>query len=149
MPEARTKHFALISYEDGAVITFPRGLPAFEHLKRFILLEQSATAPIVFLQSIDDADVCLPAAPLPAICPDYRLDLSVEDWTALEATPGEFADLACLAVVTIPETGPATANLLAPLVIHLARRRAVQAVRSDTEYSHRHPVMAQEGAACS
>jgi flagellar assembly factor FliW len=149
MPEAHTKHFATISYDEGAVVTFPGGLPAFEHLRRFVLLEQASTAPIVFLQSIEDANVCLPAAPIPAICPDYELAISGEDWIGLQATPGEVADLACLAVVSIAETGPATANLLAPIVINLPRRRAVQAVRSDTLYSHRHPVRAPEGATCS
>jgi flagellar assembly factor FliW len=43
-------------------------------------------------------------------------------------------------VVTLPASGPATANLLAPLVVNLAARLGVQAVRSDARYSHRHPL---------
>jgi flagellar assembly factor FliW len=42
-----------------------------------------------------------------------------------------------------------TANLLAPVVISLATRRAVQAIASGSAYSHRHPLAAQEVAACS
>ena len=41
-----------------------------------------------------------------------------------------------------------TANLLAPVVINRASGRAVQAVRSDRVYSHKHPLLPQE-APCS
>lgn len=148
MPQARTKHFAVVDYDDSAVITFPAGLPAFERLTRFVLVERQSMSPLVFLQSLEDEAVCLPAAPVSAVCPDYRLELTADDLAALGAPdPGE---LACLAVVSIPAGGVPTANLLAPVVIDLAGRRAVQAVRSDTQYSHRHPLTAREGAAaCS
>lgn len=149
MPEACTRHFGTIQYDDSELMSFPAGLPAFEHLRRFVLLEQASTAPVVFLQSVDDAAVCLPAAPVRAICPDYRLALSSEDLDALEARPEEAPELACYAVISIPESGPATANLLAPVVMNMARRRAVQAVRSDSLYSHRHPLGARQEAACS
>jgi flagellar assembly factor FliW len=46
----------------------------------------------------------------------------------------------CLAILTVPKEGPVTANLLAPVVVNLATRVAVQAVRADTMYSHRHPI---------
>jgi flagellar assembly factor FliW len=147
MPEARTKHFAVIEYDDSAVLTFPAGLPAFEHLKRFVLLERASTSPVVFLQSLDEAGVCLPAAPISAICPDYDLALTPDDLASLEAGAGSGEGLACLAVIAIPDEGPATANLLAPIVVNLARRRAVQAIRADTRYSHQYPVRGE--AACS
>jgi flagellar assembly factor FliW len=89
MPEAHTKHFATISYDESAVVTFPSGLPAFEHLKRFVLLERASTSPVVFLQSLDDAERVSAGRPIPAICPDYELALTGRIGLALEATPGK------------------------------------------------------------
>jgi flagellar assembly factor FliW len=53
-------------------------------------------------------------------------------------------DVVCLALLSAAENGPLTANLLAPVVINLAAGRAVQAVRSDRAYSHKHPLLPQE-----
>ena len=150
MPQALSKHFGEFEYDDAAVLTFPCGLPAFEGLKRFVLLERPSTAPVVFLQSLDDGHVCLPAAPISAIRPDYELALSPDDARTLRiADVSEIRRLACLAVVSIPETGPPTANLLAPVVIDSSSRLGVQAVRSDARYSHRQALSAHGEAVCS
>ena len=146
MLQARTKHFATIEYDEAAVLTFPDGLPAFEHLSRFLLIEQPSAAPLVFLQSLEQEDLCLPAIPVLALDPDYELALSADDletlgFTTLEQPPGGDA-IGCFAVVSVPAMGPASANLLAPIVVNLASRRAVQSVRGDTRYSHKHPLVA-------
>lgn len=144
MPQARTRHFATLDYEDSAILTFPAGLPAFERLTRFLLIEDASSAPLVFLQSLDDESVCLPAVSALAVDPDYELSLASDDLEALGFTDVEQLPagnaIACLAIVSVPATGPATANLLAPVVINLSARRAVQAVRGDTRYSHQHPI---------
>ena len=49
-------------------------------------------------------------------------------------------DLIVLAVVTAPEQGAATANLLAPIVIDPRKRIGIQAVRLDSRYSHQQPL---------
>lgn len=144
MPQARTKHFGTVEYEDGAVLIFPLGLPAFERLTRFLLIEQPEAAPLVFLQSIEDGEVCFPAIATMAVDPTYELSLSSEDleelgFTSGDGTPGADS-LACLVIVSVPDNAPPTANLLAPIVINLANRRAVQSVRGDTTYSHQHPM---------
>ena len=56
-----------------------------------------------------------------------------------------------LAILTVAEGG-LTANLLAPVVVNLANRRAVQAIRPDGRHSHAHPLEAAAAAgvaACS
>lgn len=155
MSQARTRHFATIEYDEPAILTFPAGVPAFEGLSRFLLIEHPSTSPLVFLQSVDREEICLPALPVLAIDPEYELALSPDDLEALgftqaEQPPGGDA-IGCFAVVSVPDQGPATANLLAPIVVNLHSRRAVQAVRGDARYSHRHalvPASAGE-AVCS
>ncbi len=152
MPVARTKHFNTLDYQDDAILTFPVGLPAFEGLTKFLLIEDAASAPLVFLQSLEDEEVCLPALAAIAVDSEYELSLTGDDLEALGFTDSEPLpagnSIACLAIVSVPAAGPATANLLAPVVVNLAARRAVQAVRVDTRYSHQHPLInaAQTGA---
>jgi flagellar assembly factor FliW len=57
-------------------------------------------------------------------------------------------DVACLAVISLREGGP-TANLLAPVVINLNGRKAVQAVAAESGYSHQHVLVSQEAPVCS
>lgn len=155
MPETRTKHFATIDYDESAVLMFPAGLPAFENQHRFLLIERAATAPIVFLQSLDDEQVCLPAVAVRAVDPQYELELSQDDAESLQVDGAQSLTLAqtlaCLAVIAAPESGPVTANLAAPIVINFAEKRAVQSVRGDARYSFAHPIVpapAEEAVSC-
>lgn len=155
MLKARTKHFESVDYDESAVLIFPTGLPGFERLTRFLLIEHPVATPLAFLQSLEDQDVCLPSIPVLAVDPDYELALSSDDLEVLgfagsEALPPGNT-LACFAVVSAAPNGSATANLLAPIVVNLAGRRAVQAVRGDTRYSHQHPIVSAETgeAVCS
>jgi flagellar assembly factor FliW len=153
MPQAPTKHFATIDYDERAILTFPAGLPAFERLTRFLLIEHPSVAPLTFLQSLEEVGVCFPTLPVLSVDAGYELSLSSDDlevlgFTAAGQEPGENA-LGCFAIVSVPASGAATANLAAPVVVNLAMRLAVQAVRPDARYSHQHPVTTNKGGVCS
>ena len=154
MPEASTKHFGVVAYDPEAMLHFPGGLPAFEQERDFIALEPPATAPVVFLQSLTHPELCFVMLPILAVDAGYELSMCQEDIEALglDATrqPRIGTDVACFAILSMPEGQPPTANLLAPVVVNLATRNAVQAIRLDSRYSHRQPLEAvSEGASCS
>jgi len=147
-----TKNFAAVSYGTDSVIDFPAGLPGFEQRRRFVALQFPDTAPLVFLQSLEDPGLCFVTLPVRAVDPDYRLQVSAED-RELVGLPavrplriGE--DVIALAVTSIRESGP-TANLLAPVVVNLKNRRAVQAIAANAGYSHQHELLPQEACVCS
>ena len=125
-------------------LEFPHGLPAFETEKRFRLTQSLERAPLLFLESETTPGLSFLLLPLAAIDPGYRLALSADDRELIDAplAPGNDPNLVCLAVLTAGEDSPPTANLLAPVVINMATNIAVQAVRADTVYSHRHPITA-------
>jgi|SRR5579884_2954375 flagellar assembly factor FliW len=152
MPVA-TNCFGSIPDDAGVHFEFPAGLPAFEHETRFVLLAPLETAPLVFLQSERTPGLCFIAIPVDAICSNYNLALSAEDLEKCGFEPGRVPKTSEIAVLAILSVGSSetTANLLAPVVIHLASRRAVQAVRADRVYSHRHPIRLPEveAGACS
>lgn len=122
-------------------LEFPHGLPAFETQKRFQLKDRE---PLLFLESETDPELSFLLLAIELIDPEYRLVLSAED----RETLGEGSRLLVLAVVTTAEDSPPSANLLAPIVVNLDCGRAVQAVRSDSVYSHKHLLLAEE-ALCS
>jgi flagellar assembly factor FliW len=147
MPELDTRHFGRVSYRDEDRFVFPRGLPGFEEARAFVPLSFSETAPLVYLQSLEDPGLCFLTLPLLAVEPRYRLQIAREDLAflglAARAQPRIGYDVLCLTVVSLGPKGP-TANLLAPIVVNLRSRQAVQALCPKTGYSHRHPLLPVE-----
>jgi flagellar assembly factor FliW len=142
MPVTETRLFGALEYEESLVVRFPSGLPGFEQETRFVLLERPEWTPLVLLQSLHRAQLCFLAAPVAVIDPSYCLSVTREDLERLglneeqQPVPGE--QMLCLALLCAPENGPLTGNLLAPVVVNLRTRMAVQAVRTDARYSHQH-----------
>ena len=152
MPVFETRNFGPITYQPEAALEFPRGLPAFENYRRFLALTLPQSEPLVYLQSLEDAGLCFITVPVRVVDNRYRLTMAAEDLEliglAVGAAPRIGEDVLCLAVLAIREEGP-TANLLAPIVVNLANRRAVQAVAPESAYSHQYPILAAEPCACA
>ena len=147
MPEMVTRQFGKIEFEEDSVLHFPSGLPGFENKTRFVLLERVALTPLVAIQSLDSMELCFFAAPLEAIDAGYQLAMTPEDQRTLSLT----ADPRCLVILSPNKSGRWTANLLAPIVINQQAHRAVQAVRTDSLYSHQHSLSnpSREETPCS
>ena len=152
MPVMETKNFGEISFEADSELEFPGGLPGFDSRRRFVAVRFVESDPIIYLQSLEDPALCFITMPILAVDPNYKLKVKAEDLGQLGLAParqpriGE--DVLCLTVLSLCETGP-TANLLAPIVVNLRNRRAVQAVAPESEYSHQHELMPQEASVCS
>ena len=134
-----------------SVFEFPNGLPGFEERRRFLPVQNPRTAPIVFLQSLEEPSLCFTTLPVWVVDPQYRLRVMEQDLEVLELTadrqPRIGDEILCLAVLSIRNTGT-TANLLAPVVVNLKNYKAVQAVSAESGYSHRHLLFPQEAVAC-
>ena len=144
----------VIDESTGTPVLFPYGLPGFEQEQRFRLVEHPKLAPLVLLQSEETADLCFVTLPVATLVPGYHLAVAESEYEALGLNPAASAagpSVLALAIVTLPENGPASANLLAPVVINLSSGRAVQTVRADQQYSHQHPIgeLCPEVSPCS
>lgn len=147
MPVLETKHFGTLSYEADSELEFPLGLPGFDDRKRFVAVHFVENDPLIYLQSLEDPALCFITMPILAVDPRYRLKVSGEDLGYLGLSPARQPrigdDVLCLSVLSVRETGP-TANLLAPVVVNLRNRKAVQAVAPESDYSHQFALMPQE-----
>ncbi len=154
MPRIDTIHFGPLDYSEDSLLEFPAGLPAFEDQTRFVLIERPDSSPLVFLQSLGRPELAFLALPALTIEPGYRLEIPPEERALLgfaaDAPLSIGRDVLCLAILTVAGGGPATANLMAPVVVNLATRRGVQVIQTDSSYSYRHPLFQQpEKQPCS
>ena len=140
MPSLATKYFGTLPYEVSGRFRFPYGIPGYEEEHAFVLLDVEAKRPLVFLQSIAACELCFLAFPILVVDPEYELAVSFEDLSSLkletERQPTIGAEVLVLTLLTLQAGGPATANLMAPIVINLKTRRGLQAIRTDARYSH-------------
>jgi flagellar assembly factor FliW len=154
MAKCLTKSHGEIEYSEDVVMHFSEGLFGFESETRFLPIEVPALHPLLFLQSVDRQGLCFITLPILVIDPFYRLNLSPSDLELAGLPPGRQPaigeDVLCLAILTLHQDAPGTANLIAPLVMNLHTRQAVQAIVCEGDYSHQHvfPASSPE-AVCS
>jgi flagellar assembly factor FliW len=140
MPQISTSHLGTIEYDDNAVLDFPEGLPAFCDDTRFVLVERPESAPLIFMQSLVNLELCFLTAPVITIDANYTLTTPLDELAPIGVEDVRIDDLLCLAILTIPENSAPTANLMAPVVINRKTRRARQVIQYESGYSFEHPL---------
>jgi flagellar assembly factor FliW len=150
MSESATKYFGAVQYDEKDVFRFPIGLPGFENETAFVPLKLPHLEPLVFLQSLLHPELCFLSLPVFVVDSAYQLAVAPDDLNLLglsvASQPIIGSDVLVLVLLSVPESESATANLMAPIVVNLKTRQAVQAVRCDLVYSHQQslPVLARE-----
>jgi len=154
MPQALTRDYGWAEYSEADVLDFPRPIPGFAHCRRYLTLRPRAGEPFVVLQSLDDDQVAFLTLPVETLVPDYRLRLVADDQRILAGDAGTgVAGRRVLVMMALSPEGEATVNLLGPVVIDVAARRGVQAIRDDARYQAAESVeallAASQEAVCS
>jgi flagellar assembly factor FliW len=130
--------FGTVTYRDSEVLTFPWGMPGFNHLRRFLALNLESSS-FVWLQSIEEPGIALPTADPWTIFADYAPRLPSYAVTSLElGGPDSFVTLCVVVVTAGAET--MTMNLLAPIVVNLETRTARQVTLEGSQYSVREAI---------
>ena len=120
------------------VITFRAGLPGFEALRRFALVDTQRDD-LVWLQSVDDAGLTFLLADPFALVPGFEVEIPAADLAALGDGVAQ-ASLLVLAVAQLDGGAPVAANLQSPIVIDRERRTGRQVVLPDSRYGMQHPI---------
>jgi flagellar assembly factor FliW len=141
--KVQTANFGELEVNQDEIITFPRGIPAFEHLQKFVLIDHQPNSPFHFLQSLEEANLTFVIAEPLAFFPWYQVKLTKGDLADVGVEEEE--ETVVLAIVTIPEDPKKmTANLQAPLVINGKQKLAKQVILSDSHYTTRHLLFPEE-----
>lgn len=127
-----TKFLGEVDIVEEDIYTFENGLPGFEDLTKFVLIPLDADLPLAILQSTEQAQVGFITAYPFAFKADYAFDLSEEDKQALHIETED--EVLPYAIVTMQEPfEDSTINLLAPVVVNVAKKRGKQVVLGDNK----------------
>ncbi|MCR4435068.1 MAG: flagellar assembly protein FliW [Clostridiales bacterium] len=136
-----TKHFGVVEINEEGILDFPEGLPSFEHVKKFVILDASnEETPFKWLQSVDEPDLAFVIVDPFKIKNDYEVNIKDEVLEAMGIEKAE--DVLIYSIVVIPEdVSLMTMNLRAPLVINVKNKRGMQVVLDTDRYSVRHYIL--------
>ncbi|MCR5788402.1 MAG: flagellar assembly protein FliW [Lachnospiraceae bacterium] len=130
----KTKIFGDVTVDAAKLILFPQGIVGFPDLKEFMLIHDSEaenSGGIQWLQSIEEPGFAMPVMDPLLVRPDYNPTIEDEFLKPL----GEFTDdnMLVLTTVSVPhEIEQMSVNLMAPFIINMDTRKAIQIIVDDT-----------------
>ncbi|WP_195962678.1 flagellar assembly protein FliW [Clostridium tyrobutyricum] len=137
--ELKTKYHGTRYYEEKDIITFKRGIPGFEHLKKFIIFIAEENKLFYILHSIEDMSVGIVLVSPFNVVKDYEFKLNDSKLEELNIKSHE--DVLVLNTVTLnSKLENITVNLKAPLVININRKLGEQIILDNIVYSIKHPL---------
>lgn len=133
-----SKAYGEIDVDERQRIYFPNGMPGFERLHEFILMD-AHQQPFYWLQSTELVEVAFVLIDPHIFRPDYQVQPSREDLEDMEFTADD--ELLTFAILTIPEEQRRmTANLQGPVLINKRNRYAKQVILNDQRWQVRHNI---------
>ncbi len=141
MKKIKTKPFGEIEVDEQQIIDFPEGIPGFDYIKKFILLDSGEEkSPFKWLQAYEESGLAFVVINPESFMKKYDPELSPIDLEAVEASSED--ELLILSIVTIPEDpSKMTANLQGPVVINPVKKLGRQAISMSDKYSVRHLIL--------
>ncbi|MEI6668821.1 MAG: flagellar assembly protein FliW [Acidobacteriota bacterium] len=131
--------FGTFDTDRRSLVEFPAGVPAFEQCRHFVVMAAPTIAPFQCLHAVDGPAASFLVISPRLVLPDYRCKLNPADRQRFQVT--EDAPLLWLVLVSLKESGEATANLRAPIVINPARMIGYQVIPHDSVYPIRYPMV--------
>ena len=128
-----------MEYNEDEILTFEKGIPGFQDLKKFIIKEVSSESPFSVMQSIEDKYIGFIIISPFLIDDKYEIKLSDEIIKLLNIESPE--DILLYTIVTLKEKiEDITTNLKAPLVINTKNNKAEQYILDSEKYKIREKV---------
>jgi len=138
-----TKAYGPVEIDEKQVLEFPQGLLGFEEHRRFALID-AHKKPFFWLQSTEDSKIAFILIKPTIFRDDYDPGVTKEDFDDIGAEGSE--ECLVFAIVTVPESGPMTANLQGPLFVSKKTRKGKQCISPRDEYRTRHDILEEMAA---
>ncbi|QNM95611.1 flagellar assembly protein FliW [Chitinimonas koreensis] len=119
-----TPRFGTLDVDEQSLIVFPDGLPGFERCQRFKLLHEDVAEPkVLWMQSLDDAEVVFSVIDAQLLGLNYQLTLSDAECEKI----GFSGDDGLVMLLTLTRGGDGIqANTRSPIVLNARSRLAIQ-----------------------
>ncbi|NOV00473.1 flagellar assembly protein FliW [Paenibacillus planticolens] len=140
-----TLFFGELDVQESEVVTFTQGVPGFEGLTKFTLVQPEDSAPFSYIQSVQNGDLSFLVTDPFLFFKEYDIHLSD---SLLEELKIETADdVIVWSVVTVnSDFTKFTLNLLAPIIWNVKSKMAKQVILHDSEYNVKHEIVLGEAA---
>lgn len=136
----QTSRFGEIDIDENLIFTFIEPIIGYEQFDKYVLIEHKENSAFKWLQSAQEPTLAFPVTAPAMFEIEYEFEISDEKADKLELTSAE--SLISLNIVTIPPNHPerSTINLLAPIIINAANKKAMQLILQDTDFQVQHPL---------
>ena len=129
-----------MQYEENNIITFNKGIPGFNELKKFILLDLQEYEPFKLLQSLEDDEISLIVTSPYEFFNEYEIKLSEETIKNLKIDSPE--QVMILTTVTLnSDVKKITTNLQGPIVINTSNNFGEQIILDNSKYKVKSPLI--------
>jgi flagellar assembly factor FliW len=129
-----------MQYEENNIITFNKGIPGFNELKKFILLDLQEYEPFKLLQSLENDEISLIVTSPYEFFSEYEIKLNEETIKNLKIDSPEQAII--LTTVTLnSDVKKITTNLQGPIVINTYNNFGEQIVLDNSKYKVKSPLV--------
>ena len=129
-----------IEYVQKDIITFNKGLPGLNQLKKFILLDLQEYEPFKLLQSLEDDEIALIVTSPYEFFNDYEIKLSEETIKNLYIdSPNQ---VMIVTTVTLnSDVKKITTNLQGPIIINTSNNLGEQIILDNSKYKVKSPLI--------
>lgn len=135
----QTSRFGQVQLNNEDIITFSEGLLGFQDLRTFVLLDDPNDDIFAWLQSCESPAIAFPVLEPELFSETYKINLSKSDLEILQMPDSKKARAFC--IVTIPDDPTMmTANMKAPIIVNVDKKRARQCVLQDNHLAIREPI---------
>jgi len=137
----QTKYFGELNIEEKDIFSFSHGIPGFENVRRFILIDSDEPdSPFKWLQGVDEPKPAFVIVYPFVIKKDYEVNLDDEVLKELQIKDASAVMIFC--IVVVPEDiKKMTVNLQAPLIINSVNKTGRQLILDTDRYSVRHYIL--------
>lgn len=141
--KTNTKYHGIREYNEEEIITFKKGLPGFEELRKFIVFPAEESEIFSILHSIEDENIGLVVVSPFYVKKDYEINISDERAEGLNIK--SIDDVVVLTTVTLnSDIRKITTNLKAPIIINIKDRFGEQIILENDNYHIKQPLF-EEG----
>ncbi|GFZ30987.1 flagellar assembly factor FliW [Clostridium zeae] len=138
-----TKYHGILNYEEEDIITFAKGLPGLQDLKKFILVDFEENPIFKILHSVEDEEVGLVTVSPFDFINEYEFELkdSIVERLAIK----DSNEILVLNTVTLSsKVENITTNLKAPIIINTKAKLGEQIIIDNEKYMIKHPLLRSE-----
>jgi flagellar assembly factor FliW len=135
-----SQRFGVFEVPEESIFELDPGLVGFPDERRFVVLDSRPGSPFKWMLCVDEPDLAFAVIDPATFVPSYAAPID----KAAEVLRCDRADVALFVLVTIPARPTEIyANLLAPVVVDLVRRKGRQLVLEDPtlDPAHRIPLL--------